>query len=726
MEFRSLYATFGCLENASLSLQSGLNVIEAANESGKSTWMTFLRVMLYGLSTRDRSPTADKRRYQPWSGSPMQGRMDLISPQGAISLHRASRPHAPMSIFSAQYSDTAASVPALTATDCGETLLGVPQEVFERSAYIRQSGIPIDHSAALEQRITSLITTGDENTSYADAADTLRRQRNRRRHNKTGLLPQLEREIFALDDTLSELTVLETELQENLAQLESLTQRETYLRHQLDLIEQTRHAERTAQLTAVQEQLQQAHAAHIAAQRRCQSLPSPDTLAALTASLDALRPQAQSALTARDRTEACAQDLSRAERQLRAQPFSPHPPEYAAKLPLSMPPHPRFPSFFWIISGVCGAGTFLLLRFLFHLTVNGSLGASWIAAGLPLLLGGLLTIRRHRDWAEEVEHLRGRRDAELQEYTTLYRAVETQRANLQSARETYRSLANSYHAQLTDALRGIRQFFPAETIADARKAIAAAAACHTALRQAAQAERDVRWHYEVLAANSAAPADVPTAAPALTREQAEQELTALLDTLAVLRREIHTAQGRIQALGDSTLLRSEWEEKRRQHTMLQQEYDALSLALDTLSDANASLQSRFSPALGEKSANIFTKLTRGKYNKVLLDRVLLPSVQESGQFLPREALMLSQGTVDQLYLAVRLAIAETVLPNAVPILLDDALVTFDDGRMAAALDYLVALSATRQVILFTCQKRELTYLAATHPGRYHAITQTTV
>ena len=35
----------------------------------KSTWTAFLRVMFYGLSTKDRSPNADKRRYQPWSGS---------------------------------------------------------------------------------------------------------------------------------------------------------------------------------------------------------------------------------------------------------------------------------------------------------------------------------------------------------------------------------------------------------------------------------------------------------------------------------------------------------------------------------------------------------------------------------------------------------------------------------------------------------------------------------
>ena len=54
MELRKLRASFGRLENAELTLHSGLNVIEAPNESGKSTWAAFLRAMLYGVSTSDR------------------------------------------------------------------------------------------------------------------------------------------------------------------------------------------------------------------------------------------------------------------------------------------------------------------------------------------------------------------------------------------------------------------------------------------------------------------------------------------------------------------------------------------------------------------------------------------------------------------------------------------------------------------------------------------------
>ena len=87
LEFLHLNATFGRLEQHELHLHSGLNLICAPNESGKSTWGSFICAMLYGLSTRDRGLMADKNRFAPWSGAAMQGRMDILSDGRALTLH---------------------------------------------------------------------------------------------------------------------------------------------------------------------------------------------------------------------------------------------------------------------------------------------------------------------------------------------------------------------------------------------------------------------------------------------------------------------------------------------------------------------------------------------------------------------------------------------------------------------------------------------------------------
>ena len=183
MDFQHIEATFGKLEHRSLSFSKGLNIIEAPNESGKSTLLAFLRVMLYGFPPRERGAMADKNRYAPWSLSPMRGTLALTCQKGDITLQRdTARANSPMGRFSAVYTGSGEAVDGLTAADCGETLLGVPCEVYERSAFIRQSSLTVDASAELERRIAALITTGEEGQSFSEASAALKKQLNASSH----------------------------------------------------------------------------------------------------------------------------------------------------------------------------------------------------------------------------------------------------------------------------------------------------------------------------------------------------------------------------------------------------------------------------------------------------------------------------------------------------------------------------------------------------------------
>ena len=98
---------------------------------------------------------------------------------------------------------------------------------------------------------------------------------------------------------------------------------------------------------------------------------------------------------------------------------------------------------------------------------------------------------------------------------------------------------------------------------------------------------------------------------------------------------------------------------------------------------------------------------------MVLDRAFHLSAEPAGEGIYRDAALLSAGAADQLYLAVRLAICELVLPaeQAAPIVLDDALANFDDERCAAALRYLKELGRQRQILLFTCHSREASFFA---------------
>ena len=84
---------------------------------------------------------------------------------------------------------------------CGQSehnyaaFLGVPKSVYQRSAFVRQSGLGLTPDDALEARLSALVTTGDEAVSFAAADKRLLAWQNRVRHNKTGLIPDAEREL---------------------------------------------------------------------------------------------------------------------------------------------------------------------------------------------------------------------------------------------------------------------------------------------------------------------------------------------------------------------------------------------------------------------------------------------------------------------------------------------------------------------------------------------------
>ncbi|MEG2679716.1 MAG: hypothetical protein RR949_07210, partial [Oscillospiraceae bacterium] len=141
---------------------------------------------------------------------------------------------------------------------------------------------------------------------------------------------------------------------------------------------------------------------------------------------------------------------------------------------------------------------------------------------------------------------------------------------------------------------------------------------------------------------------------------------------------------------------------------LQRDDDAITIALEALDVANAQLQARFSPELNRRAGLLFSELTGERYGEVTLDRNFEVHAAETGALIPRRILTLSQGTADQLYLAVRLAICDLVLPAdaPVPLVLDDSLVNFDDLRARRAVELLQRLVKTRQIVLFTCTERE--------------------
>lgn len=662
-------ATYGKLNQAQLSLQSGLNVICAPNEGGKSTWSRFLLTMFYGLNTRQRGELADKNRFQPWSGSPMQGRLELAVGEDVLTLsRRTQRADSPMGVFSCTYAGTDTPVRGLDALRCGETLLGVPQSVYQRCAFIPSGSMAIDADADLERRINALISTGEEKISFSQAETRLKRQLHQRKYNRSGAIPLLESEIASLSSAQAEV--------------QDLAERETSLRQQLRQVQEEQVTLRAAQQQEAQQRIAEK-------QRLLQSLPDSAALQNINEQLGAVRSMGEQVQQARDAAAAQEQTIQAQLQELSRNPLHPMTkPELEAQLQIQPPAPPQVAQLLISLAlGLCGGG------FLWYEIGQSQL--LWLCAACAvtaLAAGNFLRLLIQRIRRQQVRRRELQRQEELRKladsYLPMLEKLEEQRSLLQQRQQAVADSEQRLRATLADLLTVVQKWDTGvHTPTDVRRFV----------QQMTQRREELTEEIRQAQAD-ALHAQTPDADGSAAR----------------LQQQIAQVQGQLAALGGAEDAPQRITRKQEQLHRLQGEYDSLALALDVLRSANTTLQNRFSPELGRRAAEIFADMTGSPWSHILLDREFRLSAEAGSDPTRRSVQLLSSGTADQLYLAVRLAICEMVLPaeqNA-PLILDDALLTFDDERLHKTLDYLVRLGEQRQILLFSCQSREANYLAS--------------
>lgn len=734
-------ASFGGLDNQTLLLEPGLNILEVPNEGGKSTWSAFVAAMFYGIDSaqRDRRGClADKNRYTPWGGAPMEGSLECVVHGRELILERGGkRAGAPMSQFSARYKDTGEPVPGLTGENAGLMLLGIEREVFLRSAMIRQSGLAVDQSPELERRIAALVSSGEE-VSWSETAKQLQGWQNRRRHNKTGLLPGLEAELAEIDAQLSGLSSTRQKIARAGDGLEAAQQRIAYLEGQLALYHKQDQQAQNRRLRAAREELEEALRAVErirAALQEHGAVPDREALLWGQETLRGLEQKEEEIRLAKVRLEQAAEEADRAAREPCVTVFAPRSPEeawqqatWAADRCRALEKPPTFrPGLFGVFCGVALAalaGALLLAR-----------GGSTAVLALLLAASGFLAVfppiflfrwykRRTAQVTERSKLLAEygvKKPEEILELAAKYRetAVRADQNALRAKAEA--DALRDLEAGCAKAWEGlfamVNGFAP-----EAQDAAAAGEAIARGLRLRAELESaSIRLEgrsklYESVAALGGDPEAPEASAPAPQgdRTRMEAELEQLRREVLLQEKTLAMAKGEQLAQGDPAALAARREEVSRRVEALEQEYRALSLAQSALRQAHETLSARFSPALNRRAGEIMQVFTKGKYREVLLDRSFAAAVRTGEEAVSRPSIALSQGTSDQLYLAVRLAICDLALPteDRPPLILDDALSNFDDERMAAALGYLRERAKKGQILLFTCHNREARCLAS--------------
>lgn len=699
MRIYSMTATFGKLENETLTLQPGLNILQAPNEWGKSTWCAFLVAMLYGMDTRaktTRNLLADKERYAPWSGSPMEGRIDLNWQGRDITIERKTKRRVPLGEFRAYETATGLAVPELTAANCGAELLGVERSVFLRSGFIRFSDLPVTQDEALRRRLNSLVTTGDESATGDRLAGALRDLKNSCCYHKSGLLPQaeasrqeLEDKIRQIDSYDSQTTALNTRLVQVKQRLVELENHRSWLQYQA--------AQTDAGQVARAEEARNDARQHLKEMEdKCGELPSPE--------------QSDWAMRELGRLEQQWFDL---QMEVHMAPAQPEPP--AVPVPFSGKTGEEAVS-----QAEADAARYeklkkknVLLPVLAALLLIGG-GALAIWKLIPgLILGGIgaaaltaLLIKMGADSAKAREIAAHYGTEAVDSWLLLAGNYCAACRDYAQRLSHYRDCAGELERRVTELRQKISRVTHDRGLEACRRDWEQVAHTWDELASASRELQRCEQHLQALRA-MAKNADKPSFPDDLTYTEPETArlLSDALAEQAMLQSRLNQYQGRIQQLGSRQTLLEQLEQVNARIANLEQTYGALTLAQETLAKAASQLQRRFAPRIASRAQELMERFTGGRYDRLSLAEDLSLRAGTGQEPTLREAMWRSDGTVDQLYLALRLAVAQELTPEA-PLILDDALVRFDDARLKAALEVLEDLSCEKQILLFTCHSRE--------------------
>ena len=634
MKINKLTASFGKFNNDSISFHSGLNIIEAPNESGKSTWCAFIMAMLYGIDSTERAKSGMlpvKQRYAPWSGAPMEGTAELTADNCDITIIRSTRfKNAPMREFSAFYTGTSTPVEGMNEANAGQLLTGVSRDVFARSAFVGQGAAAVTGSPEMEKRIQSLFSTGEEETSFSEANERLSAWQRKRSYRQQGFLPEITDEIEALKGTIEKADATAAGIRA--------------AEEQLAVCEENCDELETAVIRARKERRKQVFREIEDARSEARRLAEEQNAA--LEELNDRRNELRESIFGRRSAAAveaeAEKDLSRLE-------------ELGGE---------EKPSLMWIPAIVCFllalAGAVAYQQAYPYLAVI--LGAAFFCL-LAMVFFGIYVRRRSKQQEEQEE---------VRTILKKYRA--------DNSEEIIQKL-DEHHARCVAARKAEEK---------EKKASAAADEAYERLTK--------------LENNATEDFDSSTSSTEETR--LARELAGMRRQAIDLSAKISTDKGKLAMTGDPVVMRSELTRLEKERGQIEKELEEIELAKTALKEADDEIQSRFSPELGRVAAEYMSYVTGGRYEGLMLNRDFSAMAKTTDDAIARKSEYLSAGTIDLMYLAVRLAVCELALPEGepCPLIIDDALVNMDDTRYEQAIKLLGEIAKQRQVILFTCRR----------------------
>lgn len=673
---------YGNIENKDINLEEGINIIHGANESGKSTLLNYIISIFYGISrNKGGKALSDYEKYKPWNSNEFSGRISYKLENGEkYEIFRDFNKKNPKI-----YNDKLEDISDRFETDKKDgskffiEQMGIDKQMYLSTVVSTQEEVRLDekNQNMLIQKIANLAGTGEDNVSYKKALTKLQEKiRDEIGTNKTSQKPVniIEKEITEINNKITETEKyrnrkyeIDEEKEQILSELKELEQQKQILQ---ELQNSMKSEEETKNRLEIREK------------NRKDNIVKINELTNQKNTINAENERVQSAKShLQDIIKGHKENIEKLNSEIEKIANEKEETQEKEKPSIS----------FMVITVVLAIALICSIILMKNYMFSGVLGVVIIANIVFYVINKnkqkVNKAKLREKINQEKQYKREKLENQKQQIIANINTTEKELEKQEEEEKQVNSELSMLKGQIILLEKNNEKI--TEEIEQDNKAIK---------EESNKNKQQIIEKYKDKNINDL-----------LYINDYQNYISKIEETINNNRIRIKGLEIEyntiVPQLDEMVVLEEKREADKEKLAELREKESIINIAIENLMDAYEEMKTTITPKFTKNLSESIQKISSNKYNKVTInDENGMIIENNRGEYV--EAIKLSTGTIDQLYLALRLSMIDELSKENLPIILDESFAYSDNNRLKNMLQYLTSELNNHQTIIFTCTDRE--------------------
>lgn len=679
---------YGNIENKDINLEEGINIIHGANESGKSTLLNYIISIFYGISrNKDGKALSDYEKYKPWNSNEFSGRISYKLENGEkYEIFRDFNKKNPKI-----YNDKLEDISDRFETDKKDgskffiEQMGIDKQMYLSTVVSTQEEVRLDekNQNMLIQKIANLAGTGEDNVSYKKALIKLQEKiRDEIGTNKTSQKPIniIEKEIVEINNKIVETEKYRNRKYEIDAEKEQILSELKELEQQKQILQELQNSMKSEEETKNRLEIRE--------KNRKDNIAKINELTNQKNTINAESERVQSAKNhLQDIIKGHKENIEKLNSEIEKIANEKEETQEKEKPSIS----------FIVITVVLAIALICSIILIKNYIVSGILEVAIIANIVFYVINKnkqkVNKAKLREKINQEKQYKREKLENQKQQIIANVNTTEKELEKQEEEEKQVNSELSMLKGQIILLEKNNEKI--TEEIEQDNKAIK---------EESNKNKQQIIEKYKDKNINDL-----------LYINDYQNYISKIEETINNNRIRIKGLEIEyntiVPQLDEMVVLEEKREADKEKLAELREKESIINIAIENLMDAYEEMKTTITPKFTKNLSESIQKISSNKYNKVTInDENGMIIENNRGEYV--EAIKLSTGTIDQLYLAFRLSMIDELSKENLPIILDESFAYSDNNRLKNMLQYLTSDLNNHQTIIFTCTDREQKMLEA--------------